>query len=117
MDKRLTEKEVRIAIFRLKQDKAPGIDEIPNRFLRMVAKELLPHLTRVFQAYIDLRYYPKKFKTANIIVLRKLDKKNYLEPKSYRLIALLNIISKILKIVITKRLSNYVEKHDLFLLE
>ena len=113
MDSRLTEKEVRTAIFRPKQDKAPGIDGMPNRFLRMVAGELLPQLTRLFQACIDLGYHPREFKTANTIVLRKPGKDDYSEPKSYRPIALLSTMGKALEAVIAKRLSDCAEEYDL----
>ena len=94
-----------------------GVNGILNRFLRVVAKELLPQLTRLFQIYIDLRYYLKEFKIANMIVLRKPGKDNYLELKSYRLIALLSTIGKTLKTIIVKRLSDYVEKYNLLFLE
>lgn len=48
-----------------------------------------------------------------MIILRKPDKKDYFEPKSYRLIALLSIIGKALKAIVARRLSDYAEKHDL----
>ena len=50
-----------------------------------------------------------------MIVLKKLNKDNYLELKLYKLIALLNIIRKILKTIIIRRLSNYIKKYNLFL--
>ena len=49
-----------------------------------------------------------------MIILRKSSKDNYIESKSYRLIALLNIIRKALKTIIIKRLSDYIEKYNLF---
>ena len=109
----LTEKEVRTAIFRPKQDKALGIDGMPNRFLRLVAGEALPQLTRLFQAYVDLGYYPREFKVANTIVLRKPGKDDYSEPKSYRLIALLSTLGKALEAVVARRLSDYIEERNL----
>ena len=42
-------------------------------------------------------------------MLRKLNKKNYTELLSYRLIALLNILNKILKSIILKRVQYVVE--------
>ena len=113
IDNKLTEKEVRAAIFRPKQDKVPGVNGMLSRFLRIVAGELLPQLTRLFQVYIDLRYHLKEFKIANTIILRKSGKDDYSESKSYRLIALLSTIGKTLKAIVTKRLSDYAEKHNL----
>ena len=112
MDEKLTEKEVRAAIFRPKQDKAPGIDGMPNRFLRIVAGELLPQLARMFQARVDLGYHPRELRTANTIVLRKPGKEDYSEPKSYRTIALLSTIGKALETVVVRRLSDCAERHN-----
>lgn len=96
----LLEEEVRKAIFRPKSDKAPGIDGMPNRFLRLVAGELITKITHLFQACFTIRYHPKKFKKANIIILRKPKKDNYSEPKAYRPIALLSTLGKALETVI-----------------
>ena len=64
-----------------------------------------------------MNYYSKEFRKINIIVLRKSKKKNYFEPKSYRLIALLSTLKKALKIVIARRLSDCVEDNSLLSLE
>ncbi len=45
-------------------------------------------------------------------MLRKLDKKNYFKPLFFRLIALLDTLSKILKSIISKRLRYAIEAHD-----
>ena len=42
---------------------------------------------------------------ANIIILRKLVKKNYLKTKIYYLITLLNILGKALEIIIGRKLN------------
>ena len=51
----------------------------------------------------------------NIIILRKLEKDNYFKLKSYKLIIFLNTLEKILKKIIAKRLSDYIEKNILLL--
>ncbi len=58
-------------------------------------------------------YHPKEFYKANTIILRKPKKENYFESKSYKLIALLSILEKALKIVITRRLNNCVKDNSL----
>ncbi len=50
-------------------------------------------------------------------MLRKLKKENYFKSKSYRLITLLSILRKVLKIVITRRLSDCVKDNSFLLLE
>ena len=48
-----------------------------------------------------------------MIVLCKLKKSNYTDSKTYQLIALLNIMSKALKLIMIKRLSNIAETHHM----
>ncbi len=48
-----------------------------------------------------------------MIVLCKLKKSNYTDSKTYWLIALLDIMSKALKSIMTKRLSNIAETHHI----
>ena len=113
MSNQITKKEIRKAIFRSKLDKASEIDDLSNRFLRLVTEKLLSKFRHLFQTYVDVNYHSKKFRKTNIIVLRKSKKKNYFESKSYRLIILLNTLRKTLKTVITRRLSDCAEDNDL----
>ena len=50
---------------------------------------------------------------ANIIILRKPAKKNYLKIKVYRLIALLNILNKALEIIIGKKFNKITEGYKI----
>ncbi|KAK1991688.1 hypothetical protein LX36DRAFT_589938, partial [Colletotrichum falcatum] len=55
------------------------------------------------------------FKKSTIVVLRKLYKDNYIVPKVYSLIALLNIVNKIIDAIIVKSLSYFIEIYRLLL--
>ncbi len=52
------------------------------------------------------------FKKTITIMLRKLRKKNYFKLLFFKLIALLNILNKILELIISKRLCYVVEVHN-----
>ncbi len=104
---------MRKAIFRPKPDKAPGVDGLPNRFLRLVTEKLLPKFRHLFQACVEVGYHPREFRKANTIVLRKPKKEDYSEPKSYRPIALLSTLGKALETVIARRLSDCAEDNGL----
>ena len=67
----------------------------------------------LFNAYVIHRYHSKQFKKAQMIVLRKSKKSDYTDSKTYWLIALLDIMSKALKSIMTKRLSNIAETHHM----
>ncbi len=67
----------------------------------------------LFNACVTCRYYLKQFKKTQMIVLCKSKKSDYTDSKTYWLIALLDIMSKALKLIMTKRLSNTTETHHM----
>ncbi len=67
----------------------------------------------LFNAYVIHRYHSKQFKKAQMIVLCKLKKSDYTDSKTYWFIALLDIMNKALKSIMTKRLSNITETHHM----
>lgn len=107
----ITEKEVVDAIRAVSPLKAPGPDGIANRALQAGDGLLTPHLTRVFNRSLRLSYCPEHFRQSTTVVLRKPGKTNYAAPKSYRPIALMNTIGKIMDAVVARRLSYLTEKH------
>ena len=74
---------------------------------------MLPALNCLFNVYVKLGYYPKVFKRANTIVLRKPKKNDYTDLKAYRLIALLNTIEKALELVVVRKLTDVAEANYL----
>jgi len=108
---RITEDEVKQTIRRVKADKASSASDISNRALQASLAELISVLTSLFNACVTHKYHSKQFKKTQTIVLRKLKKSNYINSKMYRLIALLDIMSKALKSIMIKRLSDIVETH------
>ena len=70
-------------------------------------------LINLFNVCVTHKYHSKQFKKALTIVLCKSKKSNYIDSKTYRLIALLNIMSKTLKSIMIKRLSDIIEIHHM----
>ena len=101
--------EVTYAIRSTKPMKAPGLLGIPTFILQQALPALKTQFVQLFQACLDLGYYPIAFKTANTIILQKLDKDDYSQPKSYRLIALLDTLGKALEKIVAKRLADLAE--------
>jgi hypothetical protein len=62
-------------------------------------------LTSLFIVCIQQTNHLKAFKKINIITLKKVDKRNYTISKTYQSIALLNIIEKIPKFIMSKKIS------------
>ncbi len=110
---RITENEVKQTIRWVKANKASSASDISNKALQASLAELISVLTSLFNACITHKYHSKQFKKTQTIVLRKLKKSDYIDSKTYQLIALLDIMSKVLKSIMIKRLSDIVETHHM----
>jgi len=110
---RITEDEVKQTIRWVKADKASSASDISNRALQASLAELISVLMSLFNACIIHKYHSKQFKKTQTIILHKSKKSNYINSKMYRLIALLDIMSKTLKSIMIKRLSDIVETHHM----
>ena len=75
----------------------------------------MPKLVVIFNASIREGYYLVAWKKAITLVIRKLNKANYTSLKVYRLIALLNLMGKVFKLIIARRISRLAEEHHLLL--
>ena len=88
-------------------------NEILNRIFKTALSHIASALNWIFNTSLTLKYCLKHFRESIIISLRKSDKFDYFILKAYRSIVLLNIMNKIMKIIMTSRLSYATEKHEL----
>jgi len=84
---------------------APGPDRIPYSVWKKVNHANPVIILDLLSPLVAFGYHPPSLKTANGIVLDKPDKASYDSPTSLRIIVLLRTISKVLKRVMTVRLS------------
>ena len=61
---------------------------------------------------IDLGYWPNHFKKSTMIIISKPNKLSYDSPKSFRPIALLNTLGKLIKKVIGERIQFHITSND-----
>ena len=79
-------------------NEAAGIDNISGRFLKDSADILAISVTQICNLFIKLSHFPHDCKLAK---LQPVYKKGYkTDPKNYRLISLLPIVSKIIEKII-----------------
>ncbi|EQB55563.1 hypothetical protein CGLO_04499 [Colletotrichum gloeosporioides Cg-14] len=104
---------VRKIVKKLAARKAPGPDGIPNPALKMAVDALMPYLLHLFRTCIKLNYHPVCFKESITIVLPKEGKSDYTEPKSYRPIALLPCIGKVLERIVADYVKELAIKYKL----
>ncbi len=103
--------EVSNVVDRLKNNKAPGIDRIPNEVLRNVSVKNC--LLTFFQFYFDTGLLPKCWAQAIIKPIPKSKSNDPRIPLNYRGINLLSCIYKTYSTVINKRLLKYLETNKL----
>jgi fumarate reductase subunit C len=94
----ITKREMLKIIKRIAFDKISSFDEIINKLFKICVFIMMQLLTLLFIVCIQQTYHSKAFKKVNIITLKKVDKKDYTISKTYRSIALLNIIEKSFKV-------------------
>lgn len=91
---------------------APGIDFITGKILKELLKKAIIKLTYLFNAAFRLRYVPKQWKEAVVIIIPKPGKPPE-EVTSYRAISLLPIISKLFEKLLLKRLKPIIERKQI----
>ena len=97
----------------LRNSKATGMDDIDTNVLKMVKEEITPAVTHIVNLSINSSVFPSLWKHAKVIPLFKPGSEDKLAPKSYRPVALLPVVSKVLERVIFLQTVQYMNKHSL----
>jgi len=79
--------------------KSPGHDLITNSILKKLPNKAVVFMTVLFNALLKLSYFPTAWKKAKIIMIKKSGKDNT-DPKNYRPITFLSLVSKIFEKII-----------------
>ncbi len=111
--KLISQNEIRQTIKKNKSDSASKSNEILIRMLKLIMKKLMFTLMNLFKICAEQSYHSRCFRKTHIIFLKKSNKSNYTNFKTYKFIALFNILNKTLKSIIVKRINNLAETHKL----
>lgn len=111
----ITDKEIYMAIAKLKPYKALGLSGIPNIVLMKTKYMIMPYLGPIFRATFKLSVYPKRWKVFKMVVVQKPERDDYSDPNSYWPIALLDTIAKVLSLCVKSKLAYWVEKRGMLL--
>jgi hypothetical protein len=109
----ITEQTIIQAIAKLSPYKAPGPDGICNVVFKQCSDLLLPHLLSIFKAVFNLETFYAPWRDFTTVVLRKPGRPDYIIPKSYRPITLLNTTYKLLSAVVANQLTHILESNHL----
>ena len=91
---------------------SPGIDGIPYIMIRQLSERSLKYILDFYNIMFSNHVFPEKWKEAIIIPILKSGKESS-DPSSYRPIALISCLSKILEKILNKRLMWFLEKNNL----
>lgn len=93
-------------ISRLKVKKAHGHDDLSNRMIKNLPSEGISLLTIIFNACLELGYFPVTWKVGKVIAIPK-PGKDQSSPNSYRPITLLPIFGKLFENLILTKLRDF----------
>lgn len=97
--------EICLALRSLKNGKSPGQDQIRNEALKNASRKLIVAITLIFNACLQLSYFPKAWRHAITTPVPKPNKPHSC-PSSYRPISLLSTLSKVFERLILDRLKD-----------
>lgn len=94
------------------KNEAPGLSQIRKTELLQLPPIMIHRLASIYNASLASGYFPKRFKTAVIVLIPKAGKPPN-KPENFRPISLLEIPGKIFKRIINKRLKAHLEGNNL----
>ena len=101
--------EIKKIILGLKNSKSCGMDQIDTFIIKLVLDEILPAATHIVNLSLEAKEFPSSWKVAKVIPLLKKD--DALDPKNYRPVAILPILSKVLERVVFNQIVTYMDNH------
>ena len=97
--------EVEEILSNLNNSSAFGLDQIDTYIIKLVKAEILPAITHIINLSITSRKFPSAWKKSKIVPLHKKD--DQLDPKNYRPVAIVPILSKVLERAVFNQLIKY----------
>src|SRR5262249_4386345 len=97
--------KIKSAILTASTRKAPGPDHINFLLLQKAYKAALVVFNTLYRTLFNIGYHPACWREATGVILSKLNKPDYIIPKAYKVITLLNSLGKVLERIYTVRLN------------
>ena len=107
----ITMEEVMALLSKTDTKKALGPDNISPHILRQCAAELATPLTQLYRECLTSQTWPALWKQARVVPVHK--KGSRADPKNYRPISLLSVVGKTLEVLITRKVTAFLDAHHL----
>ena len=108
----ITEQEIITAVKSLKNNKAPGTDDIINEQIKSTITIMLPTYVKLFNIVFNTGIIPESWTDGIIKPIYK-NKGNPKHPENYRPISLLSCLGKLFTLILNTRLNKYADKTNL----
>ena len=109
-DADFTESEIREAIFSQKENKSPGIDNLPSEILKASYDYIAPFLLTVYNRLLNTDEYPRAWGEGIITPIFKKGDVN--DASNYRGITLINILAKVYSQLLLNRVTKWAEVYE-----
>jgi ribonuclease HI len=110
MHEKVTIEVVQRALFSQAVQKAPGVDRLNFRALRLLWGWDSPRIIALARQCFRLGVHPRAWKTAKGILLQKPRKADYSLVKAYRVISLLNCLGKVVEKIAAEAIAKHCEE-------
>lgn len=94
--------------------KAPGVDSISFKALRLLWQWAEDRIVALIQGCMRTGYHPCAWKTAKGTLLRKQGKPTYTIAKAYRVISLLSCLGKVVERAVATWIASFCETREIF---
>ena len=84
-------------ILELRNSKSSGLDNLDTFIIKLIRPYIIPAVTHIVNTSISTQQFPTIYKSAKVVPLYKGKETSATQPKSYRPVAILPIVSKILE--------------------
>ena len=111
--KKLTLVDVKKLIMGLKNSSATGVDYLNTRTLKLGVDILAPAIHYIVNLSISSSTFPEQWKWHKVVPLLKSSDCDKVLPKSYRPVALLPVVSKVLEKAVFNQLVEFLENNSL----
>ena len=109
----ITEEEILSILSSCSSRSAAGDDEVPFSFLKGLGPSIITAITALTNASWRLQHFPVFFRKARTVVIKKPCKDTYETASSWRPIALLKAIGKVVEKATARRIRDAAEKYGL----
>ena len=97
----------------LKNSKSCGLDNLDTFIIKLIRPYIVPSITHIVNISISTEEFPSLYKRAKVVPLHKGKDAPATQPKSYRPVSILPVISKIIERVIQTQITDYMNRAQL----